>query len=46
MAIRRKQYDREFKIEAVQLAQKSGKSIALVERELGIGNRCSQALEA
>jgi transposase len=32
-----KQYDREFKIEAVRLLETSGKSAAQLERELGIG---------
>ena len=32
----RKQYTREFKLEAVRLLETSGKSISEVERELGI----------
>jgi transposase len=32
-----KQYEREFKIEAVRLLETSGKSAAQLERELGIG---------
>ena len=32
-----KQYDREFKMEAVRLLETSGKSAAQLERELGIG---------
>ena len=32
-----KQYDKEFKIEAVQLASEPGNTQALVQRELGIG---------
>lgn len=32
----RKQYTREFKVEAVRLLEASGKSISEVERELGI----------
>ena len=32
-----KQYDREFKVEAVRLLETSGKSAAQLERELGIG---------
>ena len=33
----RKQYTREFKMEAVRLLETSGKSAAQLERELGIG---------
>ena len=33
----RKQYAREFKMEAVQLLETSGKSATQLERELGIG---------
>ena len=33
----RKQYTREFKIEAVRLLETSGKSASQIERELGIG---------
>ena len=32
-----RQYDREFKLEAVHLLETSGKSAAHLERELGIG---------
>ncbi len=38
MAATRKTYDREFKLEAVRLAESSGKPIAQVERELGLSN--------
>ena len=34
----RKQYTREFKMDAVQLLKTSGKSSAQLERELGIGH--------
>jgi transposase len=34
----RKQYTREFKMEAVRLLETSGKSAAQLERELGIGS--------
>jgi transposase len=34
----RKQYPREFKMEAVRLLETSGKSARQLERELGIGN--------
>ena len=33
---RRRKYDRQFKIDAIQLCENSGKSIADVARELGI----------
>jgi transposase len=33
----RKQYEREFKMEAVRLLEASGKSASQLERELGIG---------
>ena len=33
----RRQYTREFKIEAVRLLETSGKSASQIERELGIG---------
>ena len=33
----RKQYTREFKMEAVRLVETSGKSVSQIERELGIG---------
>ena len=38
MANVQKTYTQEFKCEAVQLAQSSGKSIAQVTRELGISD--------
>jgi transposase len=37
MAKPRRQYTREFKMEAVQLLETSGKSASELERELGIG---------
>ena len=37
MAQTRRQYTREFKIEAVRLLETSGKSASQIERELGIG---------
>jgi transposase len=37
MAEVRKQYTREFKIEAVRLLETSGKGVSEIERELGIG---------
>jgi transposase len=36
MGKRRKTYDREFKLEALRLAESSEKSIAEIERELGL----------
>jgi transposase len=33
----RKQYTREFKVEAVRLLETSGRSVSELERELGIG---------
>ena len=36
----RRQYTREFKLEAVRLLETSGKSAAQLERELGIGTGC------
>ena len=36
----RRQYNREFKQEAVQLLETSGRSAAQLERELGIGKGC------
>ena len=36
----RRQYSREFKQDAVQLLEDSGKSAAQIERELGIGKGC------
>ncbi len=45
-----KQYDKEFKIEAVQLASEKGNTQAQVQRELGIGqgviSRWKRELEA
>jgi transposase len=40
MTRKRRTYSREFKIEAVRLAQTSGKSMKQIERELGIGEGC------
>lgn len=37
MTKKRKTYTREFKLEAIQLAETSGKPIAQIERELGLG---------
>jgi transposase len=37
MTQKRKTYTREFKLEAIQLAETSGKPIAQIERELGLG---------
>jgi transposase len=34
----RRTYSREFKLEAVRLAETSGKSLSQIERDLGIGN--------
>jgi len=36
----RKNYTREFKLEAVRLLETSGKSAAQIERDLGIGSGC------
>ena len=36
----RKQYSREFKMEAIRLLETSGKSAVQLERELGIGHGC------
>ena len=36
----RRTYTREFKLEAVQLLETSGKSAAQIERDLGIGTGC------
>jgi len=36
MTNRRKTYTREFKLEAIQLAETSGRPIAQIERELGL----------
>lgn len=38
MSERRRQYDREFKLEAVKLATRGDKSIAQVARDLGINS--------
>jgi transposase len=38
MARKRRTYTREFKLEAIQLAQTSDKSIAEIERDLGLGS--------
>ena len=40
MAIQRKTYSAEFKLEAVRLMKTSGKSAAQIERELDIGDGC------
>jgi len=37
MTKKRRQYSREFKLDAVRLLETSGKSAAQLERELGIG---------
>ena len=37
MVRRRKTYTREFKLEAIQLTETSDKSIAEIERDLGLG---------
>jgi transposase len=37
MAQERKTYSREFKLEAIQLAETSGKPVTQIERELGLG---------
>lgn len=37
MSQTRKTYTREFKLEALRLAEESGKPVAQVERELGLG---------
>ena len=36
----RKQYDKEFKINAVRLYEESGKLLREVEKELGVGTGC------
>ena len=36
----RKQYDKEFKINAVRLYEESGKLLREVEQELGVGTGC------
>jgi len=38
--MKRRVYSREFKEQAVELLNSSGKSMEQVERELGIGNGC------
>jgi transposase len=40
MTQKRRTYTREFKLEAVRLAETSGKSMKQLERELGIGEGC------
>jgi transposase len=40
MAKTRKTYSREFKLEALRLVETSGKSVAQIERDLGIGKGC------
>jgi transposase len=40
MAKKRKKYTKEFKIEAVRLLRRSGKSQSTIEEELGIGSGC------
>ncbi len=37
MTQERKTYTREFKLEAIQLTETSGKPVAQIERELGLG---------
>lgn len=37
MTTKRKSYTREFKLEAIELAETSGKPIAQIERDLGLG---------
>ena len=36
----RRTYSREFKLEALRLVETSGKSVARIERDLGIGKGC------
>ena len=36
----RRQYTREFKLEALRMLETSGKSAAQIERDLGIGTGC------
>jgi transposase len=36
----RRTYSREFKLEALRLVETSGKSVAQIERDLGIGKGC------
>jgi transposase len=49
MTQERKTYTREFKLEAIQLAETSGRPVAQIERELGLGksqiNRWKHQLE-
>ena len=40
MAKKRRTYSREFKLETVRLAETSDKSMAEIERDLGIGEGC------
>ena len=40
MTRRRRTYSREFKMQALQLLETSGKSAAEIERDLGIGDGC------
>jgi len=40
MSRTRKQYTREFKVEALRLAETSGKSFAEIEREMGLSQGC------
>jgi transposase len=40
MKTTRRNYTREFKLEAVRLLETSGKSAAQIQRDLGIGSGC------
>lgn len=40
MGQERKHYTREFKIEAFQLVETSGKPVSVIERELGLSSIC------
>jgi transposase len=40
MTKKRRTYSREFKLEALRLVETSGKSMAEIERDLGIGAGC------
>ena len=40
MSKSRRKYTQEFKLEALRLLETSGRSIAQIERELGIGQGC------
>jgi transposase len=40
MSKQRRSYNTEFKLEALQLLETSGKTAAEIERELGIGDGC------